>query len=325
MVVLLEMIKMANTCYNLFMFFTKIKRIIVSGYKNYIRNGFTSMSSVLVMSITLFVITSLIFIQATLNFSLNDIKDKVDLTVYFVSDTSEASIRDVQDFLIKLPEVKEINYTSQDEALLEFREKHANDYLTLQALDELGENPLGASLNIKAKDPSMYEAISKYFESGSTLPAESFGVIDKIDYHQNKIVIDKITSIIEGAKKLGVTVSLILILISLIITFNNIRLVIYMSREEISVMKVVGAGARYIRGPFIFSGALIGILASIVTILLFIPVSIWLGNQMTDFIGINLHTYFKSNFFQLFIIMLGSGTTIGVISSIFATRRYLRK
>lgn len=307
------------------MFFTKLRRIIVSGYRNFTRSGFTSLASILVMTITLFVITSLIFIQAGLNSSLNDIKEKVDVTVYFVSDADESSIKSVEEALKNLPEVREITYTSQEEALTEFRERHSNDYLTLQALDELDENPLGASLNIRAEDPSQYESISKYFESEGALSKGALTIIDKIDYHQNKIVIDRLTSIINGAQRLGFAVSLILVLISIIITFNTIRLIIYMSREEINVMKLVGAGGKYIRGPFVISGILVGITASLVTILIFIPVSIWLGNQMTDFIGINLFTYYKSNFFQLFIIMLGSGIVIGSISSFFAIHRYLRK
>ena len=98
-----------------------------------------------------------------------------------------------------------------------------------------------------------------------------------------------------------------------------------MSRDEISVMRLVGADNKYIRGPFIVSGILVGISAAVITILLFIPVSIWLGNQMTDFIGINLFSYFKDNFFELFIIMLGSGVILGGISSVFAISRYLRK
>ena len=307
------------------MFFIKIKRIIVSGYRNFTRSGFTSVASILIMTITLFVITSLIFIQAALNSSLNDIKEKVDVTIYFVSGADESSIKNIEIALKSLPEVKDITYTSQDQALVQFKDRHSNDYLTLQALDELNQNPLGASLNVKAKDPSQYESIAKYFESENTLSRGALTIIDKIDYHQNKIVIDRLTSIINGAKKLGFAVSLILVLISIIITFSTIRLIIYMSREEINVMKLVGAGGRYIRGPFIVSGVLVGIIASLVTIILFIPVSIWLGNQMTDFVGINLYTYYKVNFVQLFIIILGSGITIGAISSTFAIHRYLRK
>ena len=301
------------------------KRIIRSGYRNFVRSGFTSIASVLVMTITLFVITSLIFLQAALQNSLADIKEKVDVTVYFTPNAEEESIRSVEQALVKLPEVKEVSFTSEDDALIQFRERNANDYLTLQALEELNDNPLGATLNIKAKDPSQYESISKYFESDSVLSKGILTIIDKIDYHENKVVIDRLTSIIDGAERLGFVVSFVLILISIVITFNTIRLIIYMSREEINVMRLVGAGGKYIRGPFIVSGVLVGICAAIFTIFLFIPISIWLGNQMTDFLGLNLFTYYKDNFFQLFIIMLGSGIILGGISSTFAIHRYLRK
>lgn len=304
---------------------TNLKRIIRSGYRNFIRSGFTSVASILIMTITLFVITSLIFIQTALTASLNDIKEKVDITVYFVPDANEDLIKEVESSLKNIPEVKSISYTSADEALTLFKEKHSNDYLTLQALDELDENPLGASLNIKAKDPSQYESISNYFEDNDVVSKNGINIIDKIDYHQNKIVIDRLSSIINGAQRLGFVVSLVLILISIIITLSTIRLIIYMSKEEINIMKLVGAGSEYIKGPFIVSGILVGICAAVLTIIIFIPISIWLGNQMTDFIGINLFTYYKNNFFQLFIIMLGSGVVLGSVSSSFAVARYLRK
>jgi cell division transport system permease protein len=258
----------------------------------------------------------MIFVQTTLHTALDDIKEKVDITIYFVPGADADEIKIVETALTKLPEVKSVTYISQDEALTTFKERHSNDYLTLQALDELGDNPLGASLNVKAKDPSQYD---------SALSKGSLTIIDKIDYHQNKVVIDRLTSIITGAQKLGFVVSLIFILISIVITFSTIRLIIYMARDEIQVMRLVGAGSKYIRGPFIVSGMLVGISASILTILLFLPISIWLGNQMTDFIGVNLFSYYKSNFFQLFIIMLGSGILLGSISSTFAVARYLRK
>lgn len=307
------------------MFVTHTKRIIRSGYRNFVRSGFTSLASILMMVITLFVITSLIFVQTALQSSLKDIKEKVDVTVYFVPGADEDLISNIKSSLSKLPEVKEVSYTSQEEALTQFKDKHANDYLTLQALDELNSNPLGATLNIKAKDPSQYESISKYFENDNAISKGALNIIDKVDYHQNKMIIDRLNAIITGAGRLGFAVSLILIIISIIITFSTIRLIIYMSREEIGVMKLVGAGSKYIRGPFMVSGMLVGITASLITIVLFIPISIWLGNQVTDFIGINMFTYFKSNFFQLFVIMLGAGIILGSISSFFAIARYLKK
>jgi len=277
------------------------------------------------MTITLVVVTGLVFVQAALHSSLSGIKDQVDVTVYFTPRAPEESIKNVQSSLQKLPEVASIVYISRDDALANFRAKHTNDYLTLQALDELNENPLGASLNIKAVDPSQYEAISKYFDQDTVLAKQALTIVDKVDYHQNKLVIDKLTSIINGAKRLGFALSLLLICISIIITFNTIRLIIYMSREEISVMRLVGAGNRYIRGPFIVSGILVGVFASLTTILLYWPISAWLGSQMTEFLGINLLSYYSSNFFQLFFIMLISGVILGGISSIFAIQKYLKK
>jgi len=307
------------------MFWTHAKRIIRSGYRSFMRSGFTSLSSILMMVITLFVITSLIFVKTTLTTALSNIKDKVDVTIYFIPKANEGVITDIKAGLEKLPEVKEVSYTSADEALESFRARHANDYLALQSLDELGDNPLGATLNVKAKDPSQYEGIATYLGNGDALSKGALTIIDKIDYHQNKLVIDRLTSIIAGAERLGFVLSLVLIIISIIITFSTIRLIIYMSREEISVMRLVGAGTRYIQGPFVVSGMLVGISASIINLLLFIPITIWLGNRVTDFIGINLFTYFKDNFFQLFIIMLGSGIILGGISSAFAIARYLKK
>jgi len=307
------------------MFSIHLKRIIRSGYRSFVRSGFTSVASILMLTVTLFVVTSLIFIQASLNASLNDIKEKVDVTVYFVPGASEDEIMDVKDALVKIPEIKDVSYTSSNEAITSFKEKHSNDYLTLQALDELDHNPLGASLNIKANDPSQYESISNYFESDDSLSKGALTIIDKVDYHQNKIVIDRLNSIISGARKLGFAVSLVLVLISIIITFNTIRIIIYMSREEINVMKLVGAGNKYVQGPFIVSGILVGLCASMITIIMFIPISIWLGNQMTEFIGLNLFTYYKANFAQLFIIIISLGIILGGVSSSFAIAKYLKK
>ncbi len=307
------------------MFWTDTKRVIRSGYRNFMRSGFTSLASVLIMTITLVVVTGLLFVQTALQSSLAGIKDQVDVTIYFTPGVSEKEITSVQSALQKLPEVSTVAYISQEDALAKFRDKHSKDYLTIQALDELNDNPLGASLNVKAKDPSQYETISKYFEQDTVLAKQALTIIDKVDYHQNKLVIDRLTSIINGAKRLGFALSMVLVIISIMITFNTIRLIIYMSREEISVMRLVGAGNKYIRGPFIVSGILVGLSASLMTILLFWPISAWLGSQMTEFLDVNLFDYYRSNFFQLFFIMLVSGVIIGGISSVFAIRRYLKK
>jgi cell division transport system permease protein len=303
----------------------KLKKITRSGYHNFKRTRFASTSAILMMVVALSFIMSLIYVQVILNSSLKIIKDRVDITIYFVPGTSETDINNVEQLVQKIPEIKSVKYISQEEALIKFKEEHSNDYLTLQALDELSSNPLGASLNIKAVDPSQYESISNYFKDENVLSKDALTVIDSIDYHQNKVLIDRLTSIINGIRKLGIILSLLFIFISFLITFNTIGLVIYMSREDIGVMKLVGARNKFIRDPFIIYGIIIGLIASIFTIILFLPISYWLGKHMSELLNVDLFSYYKINFFQLFMIDLISGILVGIISSILACNRYLRK
>ena len=153
----------------------------------------------------------------------------------------------------------------------------------------------------------------------------SASIIDKVNYHQNKLVIDRLNSIISGAQKLGFLTTLVLILISIVITFNTIRLTIFIAREEIGVMRLVGASKARVNGPFMVEGAIYGVIATIITLVIFLPITIWFGRNMTSFLGLDLHNYYLSNFFQIFIIILLSGILLGVVSSYFATRRYLNK
>lgn len=303
-----------------------IKRIIRSGFFSFWRNGFVSLSSVLVMVVTLFVIGSTIFLGAILRTTLNEIKNKVDINVYFVDTASEEDILVVKKNLEQLAEVQPpVQYISREQALQNFKDRHQNDQFTLQALDELGTNPLGAVLNIKAKDPSQYESIAQFLQSKSALSSGGSNIIDKVNYYQNKDAIDRLTHIINSANRLGFALTIFLIVISVLITFNTIRLAIYMSREEISVMRLVGASIGYIRGPFFVAGAIYGFVSALATLILFYPITLWLGKTTEDFfVGLNVFNYYSANFGQIFLIIVGSGIVIGSISSFLAVRKYLK-
>ncbi len=304
---------------------TTLKRIIKNGFLNFKRSGLISFAAVLVVTITLSVITVIILLQAVLHFSLSQIKDKVDVTIYFTTNAPEEKIMLLKESLEKLPEVASIFYTSADEALQIFRERHSGDYPTIQALDEIGENPLGGYLNVRAREVSQYESIANFMKSDNALVLGSNSIIDKVNYYQNKLVIDRLNNIISGAQKLGFLLTLLLVFISIVVTFNTIRLTIFISREEIGVMRLVGASKMHVRGPFMIEGAIYGIVASILTVILFLPITAWLGGSMTDFLGINMYSYYISNFVQIFAILLLSGIILGIISSFLAIRKYLNK
>lgn len=309
------------------MIWVNFKRIIKSGFVNFWRNSLVSFASILVMTMALFVLGSILFVNATLDASLNQIRDKVDINVYFITNAPEEDILALKDSLEILPEVAIVEYISREQALEQFRLRHENDQLTLQALDELGENPLGANLNIKAQETSQYEGIAKFLENENALSTvDKTPIIDKINYLQNKTAIDRLTKIIDSAETFGFIIITILIITSIIITFNTIRLAIYTSKDEISVMKLVGASNTYIRGPFVFEGIMYGITAGIITLILFYPLTLWLGALTENFFSdINLFDYYVDNFSKIFFIIFGSGVLLGAFSSYIAVRRYLKK
>ncbi len=304
---------------------TDLKRVIKAGFVNFTRSGIISWASVLVVTITLSVITTIILLNAVLHFSLDQIKNKVDVTIYFTVNAGEDKILALKKSLENLPEVEQVSYISAEDALKLFRERHQNDYPTIQALDEIKDNPLGAYLNVKAKEVSQYESIANFMKSDDALVSGSASIVDKVNYNQNKVVIDRLNNIISGAQKLGFLVTLILVIISIIITFNTIRLTIFIAKEEIGVMRLVGASKMRVRGPFMVEGAIYGIIATLITLILFIPITIYLGHNMTSFLGLNIYDYYLSNIFQIFVIILLSGVVLGMISSLIATRKYLNK
>lgn len=292
---------------------------------NFWRNSFVSLSSVLVMTITIGVVTSLIFFQAILAFTMSQIEGKVDVVVYFVPEASESNILSLKDKVDAIPEVSATEYVSSEQALQEFQERHKNDYGTLQALEELDINPLGASLHVQAVDPEQYESIANFFDQGIALSAADLSIIEKVNYNENKQVIDRLLNLKDGSQRLGLILTIILIAISVVITFNTIRLTIYMARDEIAVMRLVGAENAYINGPFMMEGVFYGVIAALINIVIFFPVTWWVGSRMEVFLGINLFTYYLTNFVQIFVISVLVGVVLGVMSSYLATQKYLNK
>jgi cell division transport system permease protein len=305
------------------MFWIRVKRVLRSGWINFRRNGLVSYAAILVATITLSVVTALFLFQAVLQTAITNLQDRVDIAVYFTVDAPEENILSLKDTLEKLPEVSAVDYSSADEEVLDFRERHADDYLTLQALDELGDNPFGGALRIKAKDSTQYEAIAKVIEGDSQIARDNSQIIERVNYSQNKTVIDRLNTLIAGADRVGLAVTLILSLVSIIIMYTTIRLTIYISREEIGIMRLVGASGAYVRAPFMVEGMLYGAFAWILSILLFLPVTYIIGSRTEDILGINIYTYYVNHFFSIGFLVLLIGLFLGVVSSLIAVRRYL--
>lgn len=296
------------------------KRTIKSGLKSFWRNGWLSTATISIMVLTLLVITTLLMLNLVASAVLKNLQEKIDVSVYFKLEANEEDILVVKSQLEKLSEVERVDYVSREEALTKFKERHKDNPYLIQSLQELGENPLEASLNIKAREASQYEAISNFLEG-----IYYSNIIDKVDYRQNKEVIEKLANIIANIKIAGLSLSGILVLIVILVTFNAIRLAIYSSREEIKIMKLVGANNWFVRGPFIVEGVLYGIVSSLITLGILYPIFYFVSPKISGFLPIeDFFVYFQTNFWALLLLLLGIGIVLGVVSSFLAVRKYLK-
>ena len=301
------------------------KRTILAGLRGFYRNRTVSLSSIFILTITLSIITSFYLCRAVFDYTLDQVKEKVDVRVYFTVDATEQQVTEVKAKLLGLTDVKTVTYVSRDQALSDFKKKHEGDQLTLQALDELGTNPFGASLSIIAKDTSRYEAIASQLSEGSGLLGEAKGVIDKVNYYQIKDSIDKLNSIIEWTNTVGFWLSIVFVLMSCMIVYNTIRLAIFVYRDEIAVMKLVGASNMFIRGPFIVESLLYSLVATTITLLLFFPATIWVTKKTVFFFeGLNINSFYTSHFLELAGTLILFSALLTVISSLLAVRKYLK-
>jgi len=299
---------------------TTLARIIKYGVQNFLRNGWLSAVTILVMVLVLFVFNGLVIFNFLTDSASLALRDKIDISVYFKEITAEDDILKVERELEKLPEVNAIEYISKENALKIFSDAHKEDAVISSALQELGGNPLLASLNVKAKDPNDYNKIASYLEN-SSLSA----VIEKVTYAQNQLVINRLAQVVNALENVGISVVIVLAFIASIVTFNTIRLGIYSNREELGIMRLVGASNKYIRGPYIVNGILYGIIAGVLSLIIAAPIVSLASPYFSAFMpDVSLSNYFYGNLSKLLGYQLMFGMLLGSVSSVIAVRRYLK-
>jgi cell division transport system permease protein len=300
---------------------TVISRIIHYGIKSFWRNKWLSTATVVVMVLALTVSVGLVLFNVTMRSAVLSIKDKVDISVYFQAATAEDEILRIKKSLEELSEIKTVDYISRDEALETFTQAHQDEPVITQALQELDGNPLEASLRIKANDTSQYATIAQYLKSPQL---EQF--ISDVSYEDNQVAIDRLTAFIGYANRIGLAITVLMALIAGIVVYNTIRLAIYSNRDEIGIMRLVGASNPLVRGPYVVEGMIQGALAAVVSLILVAPLLYALSPGLSRFIPeLNLFEYYLSNLLTLFFYQVLLGLVIGSVSSFVAVRRYLRK
>jgi cell division transport system permease protein len=302
--------------------FTSFKRITSFAINDFSRNKGISLAAIFVLVITITLVTGLFFFQGVTKYLVSQVQDKIDITAYFREDASEDDILKVKDEILKMsPDVKGVEYISKDEALTIFTEKHKDNNVFSKALEEVGQNPFLPSLNIiTTGSASQYEQISDILQTDtySTL-------IEKVDFSQKKDTIEKVFAITSNINFLGFILGIILVVVAILVVYNTIKLTIDGSKDEISTMRIVGASDSFIRGPFIVQGAIYGLVAFIICILLSAIFAYSFSSKLGIILpGFSILNYFLSNFWIFVLIQLGFGVGLGMISSFIVVRKYLK-
>lgn len=307
---------------------TVLSRIIHYGLKQFARNGLLSAATVAIVTLCLLVFGGLIVANAFTGATVEFLKDKIDVSVYFKTTAPEDEILRIKSSLEELQEVRAVEYISADRALEIFREKHQDDPTIVQSLEELSENPLEPSLNIKAHDPEKYATIAEYL--GSPRLAE---YVSSVGYARNQVVIDRLIAVVSGVNRTGLIITILLSLIAALVVFNTIRLAIYSNRDEIGIMRAVGASNALVRGPYVVWGGIIGAIAAILSLILVLiflalaPLAYGGGDSFLDLSipGFSVRSYLSGNFFALLGWQLLFGVVLSGASSFMAVRKYLTR
>ncbi len=296
-------------------------RVIKIGFVNFWRNFWLSAAATIVMTVTLVIFSSLFTVFILTNYSIHTIQNTVDISVYFKIGLADDQITKIKDDIAHDPRIKEIDYVSAEQAFDNFKAAHQNDPLITESLNELTQNPLPATLHIKTYNLSDYPGVAQNLESDQY---KSF--IDKVNFEDNRVVIERLNTILKFVVTFGLALVAIFALIAILVIYNTITLTIYNRKEEVEIMRLVGATNWYIRGPFLMESLLYSIFSTIITAALFVPVYYKVLPKVVAYINPQLNIYSNSlfHFGYLVLILFVLALLLSVISSMLAIRKYLK-
>lgn len=305
---------MTNTSIALF-------RIVKAGTNNLRRNAWLAGASTLIMVVTLVILSVLSLLFIITKYSVDTIQERVDISAYFKTGTTESKIFEIKDDLAKDSRIKEINYISAEQALDSFKQKNSGEQMIIESINELNENPLPATLQVKAKDLSDYPAVA------DMIKADRYSsVIESVNFEDNRIIIERLNKLLTFIITFGIILTAVFFAIAILVIFNTIALTIYNRREEVEIMRLVGATNWYIRGPFITEALIYSVLATAVTSALLLPVYFSLLPSISSYLTPGT-TVFNGNiltFAGIVVLLLAIAVILSTISSLLAIRRYLK-
>lgn len=283
------------------------------------RNIWLSIVTVMILVLALFSVNLLLAVKVLSSSTISAVKEKIDISLYLKSAAEESRILALKSQLSNLDSVKQVDYISQQAAIESFREKHKNNPEILQALLELGKNPLSPSLIIKPRDVDNYEELIV------SLNKIDDDIIESRNFDDHKAMLAKINNITEKASEVGLIISSLFVLITLLVVYNAVRVAIYTHRREIGIMKLVGASTWFIRAPYLISGIIYAFLGVVLVIIIFYPFLSLLQPYLETFFSgfeINILDYYNHNFLAIFGWEFLAATLVNFLASSVAIGKY---
>jgi cell division transport system permease protein len=280
-------------------------------WQGFWRNAAMSLAATATMTLMLLLLSGFWIIQAGFLASLSYVEAKVGVVADLEDGTSALEVKDLEDRLHTMPQVTSVEYITKDEALQRYRDERAKqgqpDLTTF-----LAENPLPASLEVKLRSPSDYKTIADYLDKES--------VVSKVQNIEDTTT--RLVSITGFLRTFGVLLLAVIGAIVLFIVINTIRLAVLGRAEEIEVMRLVGASDAFIRWPFVFEGALVGLLGAVITLGVLVGAAEPLSQFMVGFfqiLPINVGSISR----DVILLVVGSGMGLGVVGAWVSVRTYL--
>lgn len=300
-------------------------RIISTGAVNFVRNAWLAIAAMAVMVVTLTIVLFSLLANNTFSHTIEQITDKIDVSVYLKDTVTPEQRADLIDDIKRLPNVERTTFVSKEEVLKRYVEDNAGNAELLSAVSQT-DNPLPATIQIKPRDLNKLEDIKTYLTQKEVAELQS----DEPSYSgDRKEAIDKITHATNIMQRAGVVAVLVFALISVLIIFNTIQMAIFNRRDELTIMRLLGASTWYIRGPFVVESIIYGIISALASVglihAMFVASRSTLEATSLGLLDINYSAeYFRLHFWELLLLQLGVGILIGAASSVVATRRYLK-
>jgi len=293
-------------------------RIFKMSILSFWRNRLLSLATTVIIVLALFIISVFSLAIIVANKAASTLKDKVDLTVYLKDADTDDQVSALEDIIKSRPEVKSVNFTSKDQALAAWKQSHADNSDIANVISET-DNPLPRSFEIQTTVPEQIETVANFLDN-----QDYASLIQEISYKKTKDIVDRLVKITGFIRTLGLSLSLIFMLVSVLIVYNTLRLTIYSRSDEIEIMKLVGASDSYVRAPFMIEGMAYGLLGAIISSIIFYTVYKVTLPPAESYLGIvGLMSSLSESLWLIIASQFVIGLMMGAVCSLVAMRQYL--